>query len=174
MFKIGFNQADIEALQYWRFQHPGPRIQMRMEALYLRSQQVPTRDIPRLCGISKAIFHRYLKAYVTGGMEQLQHLDPRQPRRALHAHRATLEAEFRRQPPETGIAGQPTQVRQCLKALGLKPRNVGMIPAKADIEAQETVKKSLEPRLAEATARQRVLLCMNAAHVVCAPFLGIV
>jgi hypothetical protein len=28
-------------------------------------------------------------------------------------------------------------VRQFLKALGMQPRKVGMIPAKADVEAQE-------------------------------------
>jgi transposase len=154
MIKITFNEADIAALQYWRFQHPDPRIQVRMEALYLRSQRIPTREIPRLCGISKASFHRYLKAYATGGIEPLKHLEPRQPRSALHPHRAMLDAEFRQRPPATvaeaaariealtGIARKPTQVRQFLKALGRQPRKVGMLPAKADIEAQEACKKT--------------------------------
>jgi hypothetical protein len=62
MIKVTYSEADIAALRYWRFQHPDPRIQVRLEALYLRSQRVPTRDIPRLCGISKASCHRYLKA----------------------------------------------------------------------------------------------------------------
>jgi transposase len=155
MIKITYSEADIAALRYWRFQHPDPRIQVRLEALYLRSQRVPTRDIPRLCGISKASFHRYLKAYATGGLEQLKHLEPRQPRSALHQHRATIEAEFRQRPPATvaeaaariaaltGIACKPTQVRQFLKALGMQPRKVGMLPAKADIDAQETCKKTV-------------------------------
>ena len=34
MLKITFNEADIATLQYWRFQHPDPRIQVRMEARY--------------------------------------------------------------------------------------------------------------------------------------------
>ena len=155
MLKITFSAADIEALQYWRFQHPDPRIQRRMEALYLRSQRVPARELPRLCGISKASFHRYLQAYVTGGIEQLKHLEPRQPRSALHPHRATIDAEFRQRPPATvaeaaariealtGIARKPTQVRQFLNALGMKPRKVGMLPAKADVAAQEAFKKKL-------------------------------
>jgi transposase len=41
----------------------------------------------------------------------------------------------------TGIVRKPTQVRQFLNALGMKPRKVGMIPAKADVEAQEACKK---------------------------------
>lgn len=43
----------------------------------------------------------------------------------------------------TGIARKPTQVRQFLHALGMQPRKVGMLPAKADVEAQETVKKKV-------------------------------
>jgi hypothetical protein len=66
MIKINFSEADLGALQYWRFHHPDPRVQVRMEALYLRSQGVANRDIPRLCGISKASFHHYLRAYATG------------------------------------------------------------------------------------------------------------
>lgn len=84
MLNITFSEGDIEALRYWRFQHPDPRIQVRMEALYLRSQRVAARDIPRLCGISKASVLRYLKAYVAGGIEQLKHLEPLRPRSALH------------------------------------------------------------------------------------------
>ena len=154
MIKISYSEADIEALRYWRFQHPDPRVQVRMEALYLRSQTVANGEIRRLCGISKASFHRYLKAYVTGGIEQLKHFEPRRPRSALHHHRTTIEAEFQQRPPATvaeagariealtGIVRKPTQVRQFLKALGMTPRQVGMIPAKADVNAQEAFKKT--------------------------------
>ena len=155
MIKISFGEVDIEARRYWRFQHPDPRVQVRMEALYLRSQQVANGDILRLCGISKASFHRYLQAYMSGGIEQLQHFAPRRPRSALHHHRATIEAAFQQRPPATvaeavariealtGIVRKPTQVRQFLKALGRQPRTVGMIPAKADVEAQEACKKTV-------------------------------
>lgn len=153
MLKITFSEADIEALRYWRFQHPDPRVQVRMEALYLRSQRVANRDILRLCGLSKASFHRYLNAYVMGGIDQLKQIDHYRPQSELAQHRATLEADFRDHPPATvaeaaariqeltGIARKPTQVRQFMKALGMQPRKVGMIPAKADVEAQEAFKK---------------------------------
>jgi transposase len=155
MLKLTFSEADLEALRYWRFQHPDPRVQVRMEALYLRSQRVANRDILRLCGISKASFHRYLQAYSTGGIEQLKHFAPRRPRSALHQHRTTIEAEFQQRPPATvveamariealtGIARKPTQVRQFLKALGMQPRKVGMLPAKADLDVQEAFKKTV-------------------------------
>jgi transposase len=155
MIKMTFSEAEIVALRHWRFHHPDPRVQVRMEALYLRSQGVANRDILRLCGISKASFHRYLTAYVRGGITQLKHREPRRPRSALHHHRTTIEAEFRQRPPATvaeaaariealtGMVRRPTQVRQFLKALGMKPRKVGMIPAKADVDLQEAFKKSI-------------------------------
>ena len=67
MIRIRWSEAEINVFRYWRFHHPDPRVQVRLEALYLRSQGVATGDIPRLCGISKASFHRYLNAYVAGG-----------------------------------------------------------------------------------------------------------
>jgi transposase len=153
MIKIRWSAAEIQAVRYWRFQHPDPRVQIRMEALYLRSQGVATGDIPRLCGISKASFHRYLNAYVTGGIAQLQRLEHYRPQSQLVDHRAMLEAYFRQHPPATvaeaaakiteltGLVRRPTQVRQFLHTLGMKPRKVGTIPAKADVAAQEAFKK---------------------------------
>jgi transposase len=158
MMTINFSDADLAALQYWRFHHPDARVQVRMEALYLRSQGVANRDIPRLCGISNASFPRSLTAYATGGIEPLQHFEPRRPRSPLHQHRPPIEADFQQRPPATvaeaaakieawtGITRKPTQVRQFLTALGMRPRTVGMIPAKADVEAQEAFQKTVWSR----------------------------
>jgi transposase len=153
MINIIFTEEDIRALRYWRFRHPDPRVQVRMEALYLRSQGVANAEILRLCGISKASFHRDLKAYMAGGITQLKHIDHYRPHSELTHDRTTLEAYFQQHPPATvaeaaakiaeltGIVRKPTQVRQYLRALGMKPRKVGMIPAKADVAAQEAFKK---------------------------------
>ena len=154
MIPINFSAADIEALRYWRFQHPDPRVQVRMAALYWRSQRMANEDMLRLCGSSKASFHRDLKAYVTGGLEQLKQIDHDRPQSELTPYRSTLEAYFREHPPATvgeaaaqsteltGMARRPTPVRQCLNALGMKPRTVGMLPAKADVDAQAACKKT--------------------------------
>jgi len=51
--------------------------------------------------------------------------------------------------------------------LGMKCRKVGMIPAKADVEVQETFKTTeLEPRLEQAKAGQRAVFFIDAAHFV--------
>jgi hypothetical protein len=62
MIKITFTEAAIEALRYWRFHHPDPRVQGRMEAFYVRRQGMAKRAIVRLCGVSQASFPRDLKA----------------------------------------------------------------------------------------------------------------
>jgi len=153
MITIPFREADIEALRYWRFHHSDPRVQVRLEALYLRSQGVSNGEILRLCGISKASFHRYLQAYVTAGIEELKRLEHYRPQSELQRHRPMLDVAFTQHPPATvteaaariealtGIVRKPTQVRQFLRSLGMKPLKVGMIPAKADVAAQEAFKK---------------------------------
>jgi hypothetical protein len=124
MINIIFNEEDISALRHWRFQHPDPRVQVRMEALYWRSQGVANTEILRRCGISNASFQRYLKAYMVGGITQLKHIDHDRPHSELTNHRTTLEAYFHQHPPATvaeaaakiaeltGIVRKPTQVRQ--------------------------------------------------------------
>ena len=185
MIHIEFSEAEMKALHYERYHHPHPRVQRKMEALWLKSQKLSHPEICRLTGISSRSLQRYLKDYVQGGLEKLKELNFRQPQSALAPHQRTLEAYFREHPPatvneamehiaaQTGIHRRPTQVRAFLKGMGMKFLKVGMIPAKADVQAQETFKTTLlKPRLQEAQAGQRVVLFGDAAHFVRAPFLG--
>jgi transposase len=187
MDKIEFTTAERETLHYWRFHHPHPRVQRKMEALYLKSQGLAPEEICRLCAISTTTFYRYLHEYRAGGIEKLTEVPLHRRRSQLADYRASIEADLRQRPPAsvaeaaariadlTGLQRGPTQVRQFLKSLGMKPRKVGQIPAKADVTAQEAFKtEQLEPRLAEAKAGQRVVFFMDAAHFVFAPFLGLV
>ncbi|MCD6456583.1 MAG: DUF2789 family protein [Methanophagales archaeon] len=104
----------------------------------------------------------------------------------MSPHRTTIEEYFREHLPasvkeamakieeQTGIKRSENRVREFLKSIGMAPRKVGMIPAKADHEKQESfLKEDLEPRLEEARVGQRVVFFVDAAHFVLAPFLGI-
>lgn len=71
MDKIEFTTAERETLHSWRFYHPHPRVQLKMEALYLKSQGLAPADISRLCAIAKTTFDRSLPEYRTGGIEKL-------------------------------------------------------------------------------------------------------
>jgi len=186
MITIEFTEDEKQALHYERFHHPHPRVQQKMEALWLKSQELPHKMICQLTNISKPTLCQYLKDYQAGGIDQLKTVKFYQPTSELVAHQETLEAYFRKHPMSgikeamatieelTGIKRSETQVRQFITSLGMKPRKVGMIPAKADPDKQETFKQEeLEPVLDEARAKTRKVFSVDAAHFVLAPFLGI-
>jgi transposase len=185
MIKLEFTAAEKRSLHYERYHHPHPRVQRKMEALWLKSQGVAHREIRRLTGISSTTLTTYLRAYQEGGIEALKTVRFYRPQSDLQVHQGTLEAHFRQHPPAsakqamatietlTGVRRSPDRVRCFLKHLGLKCRKVGMIPAKADVAAQEAFKTTeLEPRLEEAKAGRRAVFFVDAAHFVLAPFLG--
>ena len=153
MMTIEFGEDKIERLRRERFEHPHPRVQRKMEALLLKSEGLPHHQITRILGISENTLRHYLREYQEGGIERLKEIRFRHPRSALDEYRASLEAYFEAYPPATvneaaakieeltGIRRGPTQVRRFLGSLGLRPRKVGMIPAKADVQEQARFKK---------------------------------
>ena len=72
MIKIEFTPEEIDALENERYHHPDPKVQKKMEALYLKSQGIAHQEICRLCRISKPTLSAYLKQYQGGGIEQLK------------------------------------------------------------------------------------------------------
>ena len=185
MLRMEFTQEERKALQYERFHHPNPAVQRKMEVLYLKSAGLPHHQIAELTELSPTTIRWYFRQYQEGGIERLKEDRRYRHQSELVAHQTTLEAYFREHPPATvaeaagkieeltGIRRKPTQVRKFLRRMGMAPRKVGAIPAKADEEAQETFKKKLEPKLSEAKAGQRAVYFVDAAHFVLAPFLGI-
>ena len=153
MIRIEFSEADKAALHYERFNHPHPFVQQKMEALWLKSQGLAHKEICRLTNVCSTTLTSYVREYEEGGIEALKTLPFRRPRSDLEDHRDTLEAYFRDHPPAsakeamaaierlTGLKRSPERVRVFLKRIGMKRRKAGMIPAKADIQAQEDFKK---------------------------------
>jgi len=185
MLKIEFTEEAKKAMNHERYHHPHPHVQRKMEALWLKSQDLSHEDICRLADISPNTLRSYLADYQTGGLEKLKEVNFYQPQSELEEHRDTLENYFRDHPPATikeaaakikdltGIERKETQTRAFLNALGMKCRKVGMIPAKADPDEQAVFKQEkLEPRLEEARAGQRAVFSVDAVHFVLAPFLG--
>ena len=74
MLKLEYSREAVEALRYWRFHHPHPLVQLKMEVVLLRSQGVSNEQIQSICGISKATLYRYLHEYHEGGVERLKAL----------------------------------------------------------------------------------------------------
>lgn len=153
MIRIEFTKEAIDKLRYERFHHPHPRVQRKMEALLLKSDGLPHQQITRILGVSENTLRQYLREYDEGGVERLKELRFHKPQSELAEHRQSLETYFEEHPPATvneasakieeitGIRRGPTQVRNFLNSLDLRPRKVGMIPAKADVEEQDRFKK---------------------------------
>jgi transposase len=155
MLRIAFDQQTVDALQYERLHHPHPRVQQKMWAVWLKSCELPHGQICRLVGISENTLRAYLRQYLAGGVEGLKKLSCyRRPRSELDRHAETIEAYFRRNPPQTasqaravieqltGIKRSLTQVRQFLHRMGMKFHKVAAMPSKANPEVQQESKKS--------------------------------
>lgn len=52
MIQINFSEEDIKAFNHERFHHPHPRVQRRMEALWVKSQGLPHNQITKLTDIT--------------------------------------------------------------------------------------------------------------------------
>ena len=149
VIKLSFTDDDIEQLHYERFHHPHPRVQRKMEALYLKSQGYLHRDIAQIVRVTGPTLLRYFQDYQVGGVAQLKELTFYRPVSEMKHHQVSLEAYFREHPPKslahatakieelTGIVRRREQVRHFLKSMGMKCRRVGLLPAKADPQAQE-------------------------------------
>jgi transposase len=185
MIHVDFAPEDIEALHHERFHHPHPRVQEKMEAVYLKSQGLLHKEICRLTRISENTLRSYLRQFQEGGVERLKRLDFAKPVSEMAEHREALEEYFRKNPPRstgqaaadierlTGIRRGLTQVRKFLTGMGLRCRKLGMIPAKADAAAQrEFLDERLWPRLRQAQRLRRVVCFVDAAHFVHGPYLG--
>jgi len=170
MIEVKFTENDIERLNYERYHYPHPLVQRRMESLWLKSQGLKHEEICRLTKISPNTLRNHIKLYKKGGVEALKEINIHKPQSKLKPYTATIESYFREHPPATakeamgkieeltGIKLSENRVRVFLKSIGLKPRKVGMIPAKANAEKQEEfLKNELEPRLEEAKNGQRVV-----------------
>lgn len=132
MIRLEFSPEDIENLDYERYHHPSPKVQKKMEALYLKSQGMSHQEIRRICRICKTTLATYLKQYRKSGMEGLKELHYKGRPNALSEHASSLEAHFREHLPRTtaeaqaaiekltGIRRSPTQIRAFMKRLGMK------------------------------------------------------
>lgn len=154
MLVLTFSEDERQALEYERFHHPHPRVQRRMEALWLKSQGLPHRQIAQLCGISENTLRSNFRLWQDGGLDRLKEFHFHTPESELDQHWNVLEDDLLEHPPatiaeaahrieqQTGIRRSPTQVRAFLKRMGLRRLKVGCLPAKADPAQQEDFKKS--------------------------------
>jgi transposase len=166
MIKITFSSQEILELHENRFKYPHPRIQMRFEAIYLKSMGLSHTEICRLCQITKATFVKYLKMYLNGKIDSLKQWNYHGKVNSLSDHVATIEDYFRKNPPLsskqaafeieklTGVSRSITQVKGFLHAIGMKFRKVGAIPKNANTEEKQKEQDSFLKKTSNQTYAQ--------------------
>ena len=192
MRAISFTDEDRRSLAHDRYHHPDPRVQRKMEVLWLKSHGLGHDEIATYAGVSRRTVQRYLNEYREGGLTRLRRCPWHHPQSILTEQQGSLEDYFSKHPVRSAkqaraVIGQPTgirrglsQVRHFLKGrLGLRWRQTGAIPVppKKTIEehAREQatfLEEKLEPRLEQARLGHRQVYFVDAAHFVFAPFLG--
>jgi transposase len=127
MRPLAFGPEVLDAIRHDRYHHPHPRVQQKMEVLWLKSKGFTHEQIAELADVSRRTVQRYLDEYLAGGLERLRRLPWRGPAGALDAHRAALEDYFLENSPrstreaqavieqQTGVRRGLTQVRAFLK-----------------------------------------------------------
>ena len=172
MIKVSFTQEQIDELHFERFNHPNPRVRLKMEALFLKSNGLAHHQIQEICQLSSVTLTTYIKQYAQGGIERLKLNRHKGKPNELQNHAKELKQFFEKNPPastkeaakdieeQTGIRRGLTQVRVFLKSIGLSYRKVGGVPAKvlkADLAHQQDQFKAevIEPKLDQAKQAER-------------------
>ena len=136
-----FPQAVVEQIAHARYHHPDPRVQERMEILWLKSKSEPHGRIAELAHVSRSTVQRTLRIYAARGLDGIRSFGWKGQPSALTPHAATIEEAFRQHPPHTaheaarrieeltGVRRKVSRVRKFLKdGLGMKCLKVAPIP----------------------------------------------
>lgn len=189
MLTLHFTESDQQQLHHERFHYPDPRVQLKMEVLYLKSQGLAHQEIARLTRLSQRTVHRYLHAYREGGIAALKHPGAGGSTSVLATPASSLKDYFAQHPPHTikeaqaaierrtGIRRSVTQVRAFLQRLGLKRRCSMVVPKYALDPAKQQEQRrfhdaTLQPHLDQAEAGRRKVFFVDAAHFVFGAFVG--
>src|SRR4051812_1025965 len=119
MRRFTFDGDTVAAIRHDRYHHPHPRVQRKMEVLWLKSQGLTHADIAALAGVSPRSVQRYLDEFEAGGLRRGPRPNWQSKPRAPDAPRDPLEDYFLEHPPRSAREAQaaierPTGIRRGL------------------------------------------------------------
>ena len=154
MRRFHFTEETRKALVEERYRHPEPRVQQRMEIVWLKSQGETHERIAELSATSRRTVQRVLNIFEKEGLDGLRKFHWHGPASALTPHQESLEAEFRDRPPHTvgdacrrieeltGVSRKPSRVREWMReTLGLRWRKVAAVPVPPKLTVEEHAQK---------------------------------
>ena len=133
MREFSFSEEVLAQIRHDRYHHPHPRVQRKMEVLWLKSQGLTHTDIAQLADVSLRSVQRYLDEFDQGGLQRVRQLNWPGKACELDEHRSSLEAYFLENPPRsareaqaaierlTGVHRGLSQVRAFLKKKSASP-----------------------------------------------------
>lgn len=135
-----FPEPVVESVARERYQHPDPRVQERMEIIWLKSKNETHERIAELASVSRSTVQRTLRIYLEKGLDGVRTFGWKGQPSALTPHRKMIEEEFRERPPHTahdatrrieeltGVKRKVSRVRKFMKQIGMKCLKVAPIP----------------------------------------------
>jgi transposase len=122
-----FSEEILAEIRQDRYHHPHPRVQRKMEVLWLKSRGLTHAEIASLADVSPRSVQRYLDEFEQGGLDRVRRLGWQGKHCELDEHQASLEDYFIEHPPRsareaqqaierlTGIRRGLSQVRAFMK-----------------------------------------------------------
>src|SRR5215469_4074583 len=101
MRRFTFTPEVLDSLRHERYHHPHPRVQQKLEVLWLKSQGLTHEEIARLADVSRRSVQRYLDEFADGGLERIRRVPWRGKANDLDAYRGSLEDYFLLNPPRS-------------------------------------------------------------------------
>ena len=127
MREFSFSEEVLTQIRHERYHHPHPRVQRKMEVLWLKSLGLTHADIAEFADVSPRSVQRYLDEFEEGGLDRVRRLNWQGKACELDGHQQSLEDHFSEHPPRsareaqqaiqrlTGIRRGLSQVRAFLK-----------------------------------------------------------
>src|SRR5512135_2921795 len=109
---ITFTADDRQALAHDRYHHPDPRVQRKMEVLWLKSHGLGHDAIAADADVSRRTVQRYRGEYLEGGLPRRRRSQWHRPHIALARDRDSLEEYFLKHPPRSAKQPQAVIERQ--------------------------------------------------------------
>jgi transposase len=150
MRRFEFTQEELRTIAHERYHHPNPRVQKRMEILWLKSKGETHERIAELAKVSRRTVQRLLDSFEKGRLEAARSFGEKGRENGFAPHCEPLQASFRERPPRsvaearerikelTGVDRGFTQVRLFLRdTLGLHWKKTGAVPVPPKLSVEE-------------------------------------
>ena len=186
MTTLEISSKDISIAEVEKRHHISSNVRTRMSALWLLGNNYSRKEVAKICCICLKSVKNYIAIYRKSGIKGLLTLHYKVKISQLSSKRSTLEAEFTARPPRsvkeankrivnlTKIALSNSQIRRFLLSIGMKPLRTGSIPAKANVERQNTfLDHTLKVRIEDAKKGNSHLFFMDASHYILSPYAAV-